>query len=372
MKVYFFGWPGALGGADTKLALVLPLLCGEFEVTVVPEDASCLGDWTERRRLKALGVACALLNELPDRLDGWGVAICNAEFISSGQAAEARRRGLRLAWSNEMMWTFREEHGALILGLFDAVLYVSEAQRRALEPHYRRMLSGESSTPTPEPDAGAREGWINGGQATRKLRWVMNGNYIDPAQFPFRDRAPENSPGQPLVVGRLSRADPHKFPPDFPQFYENLGLKNPQFRIMGWNEEMAACWPRHHFDERWKLLPPLAEPTGRFLQSLDLFVYSLHARFRESWGRVVVEAMLTGAIPLLPTGAEHHLQSLVEHGSSGFLCQDSGEFGRFARELENNPALRHQISRQARARAEKLCDADEHRRYWRQLFYGGT
>ncbi len=135
----------------------------------------------------------------------------------------------------------------------------------------------------------------------------MNGNYIDPAEFPFRDRTGESSAGQPLVVGRLSRPDPHKFPPDFPQFYEDLGLKNPEFRVMGWNDEMAARWPGRRFDERWKLLAPLAEPTAQFLQGLDLFVYSLHARFRESWGRVVVEAMLTGAIPLLPAGGEQHL-----------------------------------------------------------------
>ncbi len=108
----------------------------------------------------------ASLNELPGRLEGWGVAICNADFISSGRAAEARRRGLRLAWSNEMMWTFREEQGALILGLFDAVLYVSDAQRRALEPLYQRMLSG------------------NGLRATHARRWRGSGKAGSTADAP--------------------------------------------------------------------------------------------------------------------------------------------------------------------------------------------
>ncbi len=80
--------------------------------------------------------------------------------------------------------------------------------------------------------------------------------------------------------------------------------------------------------------------------------------------------MLTGAIPLLPAGDEHHLQSLVQHGASGFLCRCPGEFGQFARALENDRPRRLEMSRAARARAETLCDAEEHRRRWRQLPYG--
>ncbi len=144
------------------------------------------------------------------------------------------------------------------------MLYVSDAQRRRLEPLYQRMLSGVACAPPAPPVAGEREGWIDGGRAGRKLRWVMNGNYIDPAEFPFRDRAGESSAGQPLVVGRLSRPDPHKFPPDFPQFYEGLGLSNPEFRVMGWNDGNDARWPGRSCLTRscWKLLAPLAETHG--------------------------------------------------------------------------------------------------------------
>ncbi len=59
MNVYFFGRPGALGGAATKLSHLLPLLRGEFELTVVSNDAGWLADGRERRRLAELGVACA-------------------------------------------------------------------------------------------------------------------------------------------------------------------------------------------------------------------------------------------------------------------------------------------------------------------------
>ncbi len=102
----------ALGGAATKLSHLLPLLRGEFQLTVVPDDAWCSWlDGRERRRLAELRSGVRALNDLPGRLEGWGVAICNADFIDRAGRLEARRRWLRLAWSNEMMWTFSRGAG---------------------------------------------------------------------------------------------------------------------------------------------------------------------------------------------------------------------------------------------------------------------
>jgi glycosyltransferase involved in cell wall biosynthesis len=141
--------------------------------------------------------------------------------------------------------------------------------------------------------------------------------------------------------------------------------------VMAWSGQLAARWPNHVFDGRWDLLPPLAEAPSTFLQSLDLFVYSLHPSCRESWGRAVVEAMLSGAVPLVPEGEEHHLRSLVAHGETGFICADRAAFGQYARLLESEPERRRQMAQRARAVAENhLCDAEQHRQSWRRLFYG--
>ena len=68
-QVYIFGWPGFLGGADTKLHHLLLLLHDCCEFTVVPNEARHLMDETWTRTLNGLGVRYALLDDLPARLE---------------------------------------------------------------------------------------------------------------------------------------------------------------------------------------------------------------------------------------------------------------------------------------------------------------
>ena len=153
-----------------------------------------------------------------------------------------------------------------------------------------------------------------------------------------------------------------KYPEDFPVFYEALGLPEVRFRIMAWDDELRRKYAWHRFDERWDLLTVLQEPVPKFLASLDLFVYPLGHRFTESWGRSTVEAMLTGAIPLVPVG--HNFAELIEHGRSGFLCCDFRDYQRAALELARDPEARRQMSLATRARAVSLNDPDYHRALW--------
>jgi glycosyltransferase involved in cell wall biosynthesis len=116
-------------------------------------------------------------------------------------------------------------------------------------------------------------------------------------------------------------------------------------------------------------LPAMNEEPLRFLQSLDLFVYSVAPNLRESWGRAIVEAMLSGVVPLLPAGTRHHLRNLVKHGESGFLCENDEDFGKYARILENDRQLLANCSRRAREDAvTRLCAAPEHIRLWEKAF----
>jgi hypothetical protein len=371
MRVHFFNWPSAVGGADTKLAHLLRLLGSHHQITLVPNQRAQLDqpDWASR--IAAAGCRAALLDDLPDRLDGWAVSLCNAEFLKSGVLFEARRRGLRVAWSSEMMWHFHGECAALALGLIDAVLYVSPEQRRRLEPAYRHALGLRGAAAHAIDDPDAPSGWLPAASGRRPVRWVTTGNFVDPDAFLFRPRGGWRAEGRPFTIGRLSRPDPDKFPDNFPATYEALDLAPPaRFRVMGWSDALARRWHGHRFDERWELLPTAAMPAEAFLDDLEVLVYDTGPRFSESWGRAVVEAMLCGVVPLVPADPRHHLHRLVPHGVAGFHCATPRDFQRYARLLQADNARLAAMSFAARAWAvDRLCRREAHLARWDELFH---
>jgi hypothetical protein len=74
MNLFFFGWPSAYGGADTKAAHLLELLAGHLNITVVPNSAAQLDEQLWTRWLDQLGIRYASLAALPDRLEGVALA----------------------------------------------------------------------------------------------------------------------------------------------------------------------------------------------------------------------------------------------------------------------------------------------------------
>jgi glycosyltransferase involved in cell wall biosynthesis len=317
-----------VGGASTKIVHLLRLLRNDYEITLVAPDVAVMRDKDVRHLLEPYGVACALVKDLPKDLVGVALAICDRDFFACGRARELKARGLRVVWSNEMMWAFKGEAEALKEGLVDRVLLVSDYQGKALEELYRGVPS------------------------------FLTGNYVDPDDYCWRERA-----NATFTLGRLSRADPTKYPVDFPVFYEEFGLPDFRYRVMAWSPEVARQYRWHRFGPEWDLLAAGKQRALDFLYSLDLFVYPLGHRFRESWGRAVVEAMLTGAVPVVPAG--HQFERLMVHGESGFICGEYSEWKATVRELYDNHPYRLKISRQAAAHArEHLCNPEDHRKRW--------
>ncbi|HXT42280.1 MAG TPA: glycosyltransferase [Candidatus Angelobacter sp.] len=326
--LYLFGVPGRIGGAATKIAHLIKLLQQDFNITLVLPNIAWCKDKDVKQLTEPHGVHCFLLKNLSKTLEGVALAMCEKEFFSSGTASEAKARGLKLVWSNEMMWAFKGEAEAVKEGLIDRVLFVSEFQANVFADMYRDVPS------------------------------FMSGNYIDPDDYAWRERCNSS-----FTLGRLSRADPKKYPLDFPVFYEELGLKEARYRVMAWSQDLQKQYRWHRFGPEWELLPVNKESALKFLYSLDVFLYPLGHRIKESWGRSVVEAMLTGCVPVVPAG--HQFHKLMVHGESGFICGEYAEFKATARELCENYPLRMKLSRQCSEYArEHLCNPDEHRRRW--------
>jgi glycosyltransferase involved in cell wall biosynthesis len=134
---------------------------------------------------------------------------------------------------------------------------------------------------------------------------------------------------------------------------------------MAWNDALRNRYKWHKFGPEWELLPAAKIPAVRFLQSLDLFVYPLGHNFKESWGRSTVEAMLTGCIPLVPTG--HQFENFIIHEDSGFICRNFEEYQFYAKTLSVDYSLQLRVSSNCAERARKhICNREEHRQRWIQ------
>lgn len=226
------------------------------------------------------------------------------------------------------MFPFNGEADSVRDGIVDRVLFVSEFQRVV----FASMYAG--------------------------IPQFLTGNYIDPDDYVLKIRR-----NAVFTIGRLSRADPMKYPADFPVFYEELGLREVKYRVMAWSPEVQKQYRWHRFGPEWELLTANREAALKFLHSLDLFVYPLGHRIKESWGRAVVEAMLTGCVPIVPAG--HQFHKLMVHGESGFICQKFGEWKDAVRALHDDYELRLKMGRQASQYArEVLCNPEEHRQRW--------
>lgn len=337
-SLFVFGWPSHVGGADTRLVHTLPLWTEFLDVTLVPNDAFRLREREWVGWLEAHGARAQTLDEVPRAADALAIAFSNQRFFSERIAHRAKDKGLTVLWSSEMMWHHPGELEAVQAGLVDAVLYNSPLNRRALQPGYQRAR------------AAVREHLVE--------------NFVDPTAFPYRPRAAR----QHFTIGRLSRADPLKYPEDFPVAWELLGLQAPRFRVMAWDEALAQKYRWHHFGADWELLAPGSETAQSFLDSLDAFVYPLGHDFTESWGRSVVEAMLTGLPVVLPAG--HHFSSYPEACDLGYCCRSQADFSDACRRLEQDPELRVRLGQAGQRFArDALCDRAHHVRRWAEVFH---
>ena len=360
-------WPASVGGSETKTGATAELLAGLYDIVWVPNDDASLSDRKALKWITSRGMRAARWADLPRKLAGTALAMCNIPFLTEGRAAEAKGRGLRVAWGGEMMWAIPGELGAIAAGLVDTILFTGDGQREALTPAFLTALGGKSGRAervvAAHPAHGGTQGTLRG--KCGAVRWATVGNYVNPDAFPFLDRSRRRKDA-PLVIGRLSRADWGKFPADFPETYERLGLpKDTRFRVMAWSPELKKRWPRWRPSKQWEVLPAMAEKPAKFLRSLDLFVYDTHATFSESWGRAIVEAMLTGAVPILPADTRHHFTQMLPQFVTAAFCEKKIEWCREAQTLHEEPGVRHFISRHSAAFARgELCDAAKHRASW--------
>lgn len=333
-ELFIYGAPGDVGGAATKIRDLIRLLGEVLDIRVVLPGRQYLRNAELLRQLKRLPCSFLPFEELKRSPGAVCLSVCETAFFKSGHAARLKDLGFKVVFSNEMTWAFDGEREACRDGVVDKVLYVSNFQREALAP-------------------------VNGATP-----FAYTSNYIHADAFPFVERR-----HWPMTMGRVSRADPEKYSENFPAFYEAICPFDMDFRIMGWDAKCAAKFRWFEFGPRWTLLKLNAWPVSEFLGELDFFVYSTDRKLHESWGRAVVEAMLTGCIPLLPTG--HAFEEFITSGDSGFICFDAAGYRAALKTLYQDVGVRSAISRRASEVArEVICSPRRHRDIWLEALFG--
>jgi glycosyltransferase involved in cell wall biosynthesis len=122
-----------------------------------------------------------------------------------------------------------------------------------------------------------------------------------------------------------------KFSEDFPVFYKSATKDLPvSFRVMGWSKELSAKYSWFDFSG-WDLLKTNQEPTQKFLESIDVFIYNCNHRFIENQSRAIIESQLTGCPIVAPN--KWNFPNMIWNQRTGFLWDDLDELRSAMRDL---------------------------------------
>lgn len=320
--VYVIGAPGPVGGADTELWHTLRLWRSRgLGVAIVPTWGMSAA-W--RAKCEQIGCEVHCVKGPADVLDVPGLAgsaivsFCNGEFLKN--AAVFRRAGCSVVWANCMTWMFDEERRHFReFGTFDHFVFQSAYQQDALAAKYREL--------------GYRDE-----QGT-----VVRGAFaLD--EFPFRPLA--HATGEPMVVGRISRADVDKFSSNTWSIYRRVPYPL-RARLMAWDERIEKkLGPRPSWAE---CLPANRETPQEFFGKLHVML-QVNGGAAENWPRSGLEAMAAG-VPVVVQN-QWGWREMVLHGETGYLCDSDDEMAFYTAKLAYEEEHRLEMARRARRRLE--------------------
>ena len=139
-------------------------------------------------------------------------------------------------------------------------------------------------------------------------------NCLDPADWSGPRLRPS---GRRPVIGRHSRPDPLKWPPDREAVLE-VYPDDPAIdvRILGGGAFLDALLGSYPANWRVQRFDP--EAPRRFLDGIDFFVFYHHPHWIEAFGRTILEALASGCVVVLPP----HFEPLF--GPAALYAEPSG------------------------------------------------
>lgn len=286
--IYVYGLPGDIGGAATELWHTLKLWRSlDLDIILYP-TAPVDPAWLDTVKAIGCGVSTAIAG------GSTVVGFCNADFRHDTEAL--RSIGCRTINVPCMNWLSPRECNSV---LSDRYVFQSNYQLCEILP--KLQLFGFKC------------------EHARLIRGAF-----DPTEFPFNP-LPHN-PGEPFIIGRLSRAECcktkcpayDKYPKDLWAQYADL-YRPLKARVMGWSDALAKhCGNPPEWAE---CLPQGAETSRAFLSKIHCLVPGLGC-CAENWPRVGLEAMAAG-VPIVAEAKGGWLEMMLPFSGVKTLLEQS-------------------------------------------------
>lgn len=331
--IHVIGNPGDVGGARTELWHSLRLWrAAGVEVSVWPGESLSV-DWLTQ--LWNIGCKVESLDNIDTLTDAIVIGFCESLFWV--HHATLRDNGCRTVWVGCMSEpSITERVECPYTGIADRYVFQSDAQAT-------RMM-----------------GFLSAFGFRADNARVIRGAF-DASRYPWCPK-PVREIDDLFTVGRLARPDVRKWHHDTWDVYGRIQHTGLRARAMGVDDSVVQ-----HIGQppSWaEALPPCAEPTEKFIRSLDAMVIP-EGEAVENWPRVGLEAMALG-VPLVVMD-RGGWPEMIDHGVTGFLCETHAEMALYAGTLAVQPKLAADIAGNARESLQDIADANLFTDQWREL-----
>lgn len=333
-RVFVVGFPGLYGGAGTELhhQIIAWRHMGK-EVHLIPtwpvENEPLYPEMLQR------GVIVHKPHEWSVIQEGDPVlGFCNSEFLKS--LPELRERTRRTVFVNCMTWLFPKEREAMGEGLISMFLYQNENVLEKNMPILRALND--------DP----------------KIDFMTFVPYFHNEAFPFIEQRADEYFG----CGRISRQDADKFARNTLLIYEYfVAPKLKRAIFLGFDHRSEGKigkpfpWIRTARNQREVSQQDFYKHAEIVIQPTDT---------TENWPRIGLESMSSGSV--LVVDNRGGWQQMVEHGKTGWLCDNERDFIFYASKMAYEPNLRRDIAAAAHERLDNISGLQASINSWEEVF----
>lgn len=319
-EIWVAGCPSLLGGADTELYHQI-VLWRKYDIAVhiVPNRSTSLMPFMQSE-MQRLG--CYIHEYRADIFkDRVVVCFCNGTALARLPEIYAEGKPKAFIFFNCMTWTFPTELVAIRNKQITHCGYVSQYQRKYLLAEYERQKV------TPPTDIG----------------------YCP--YFAIELFQPVEKSQEYFGVGRISRQDPAKFSSDCWKIFADIQSPIPKkVFVLGYGDNVRQKIGNQPQGMDCKTWPAGAIRAEELYSKIDVMIHKTGGS-RESYCRVLLEAMAYGVVPLVEN--DYAFPELLTGSMKWLMCKSSDEMSSKATELANDRLLLNTWKRTCRQYVEQ-------------------